>query len=233
MLKKCFLAALLVSCTGCLTNNYEKFYVAFAEVHNIESTHGDAPVILKTVTTEDDVLDLIEEGYVPSGTSAFTGPYTPFSCAVDTAEKHGAALVLLDVRFRETQQYTSVMYLPSYSTTYGCGKTFHTTTMNAVPVRCDIDVYDHDAMFFKKVDVSKIYGALWHMPNRLPTEGEDAPVQVRVKAVFHGSRAEMQGIRRGQIVKSINGVAIRTRKDIAPFIADENLIKEMVVEDVR
>ena len=163
---------LLTLCVGCIVNNYEKFYVDSLAERELKSTHGDTPVILKTVTTENAVIDLIEDGYIPSGHCSFYGPYTPFSCAVDTAEKHGAALVLLDVRFRETKQYTSVMYLPSYSIThshgtasataigpggiaYGYGSysaVATTTSMNAVPVQRDVDIYNHDAIFFKKVD---------------------------------------------------------------------------------
>ena len=42
---------------------------------------------------------------------------------------------------------------------------------------------------------------------------------------------QRKGIKRGQVVKSINGVSIVTRKDIAPFIADESIIKEVEVVD--
>ena len=114
----CVLAVVLF-CTGCVTNNYEKFYGDSCGEREIKSVHGDASVILKTATTEEDVIRLIEDGYVRSGTSSFYGPYTPPSCAADTAEKHGAALVLLDVRLKETNQHTSAMYLPSYSSGIG------------------------------------------------------------------------------------------------------------------
>ena len=253
MVRKSFIVVLLVSCTGCLTNNYEKYYVDSAEGRNLKSTHGDASVILKTATTEDDVLSIIEDGYVPSGTSSFSGRYTPFSCAVDTAKKHGAALVLLDVRFKETKQYTSVMFLPSYSTTYSSGAvntttygsggvsygtgtysgTSSTTTMNAVPVQREIDIYNHDAMFFKKIELSQTYGIKWFVPKRLPTEKSDSPILVRVLAVFHGTEAEKKGIKRGQIVKTINGIPIKTRQDIAPFLSNETVIKDVEVADAQ
>ena len=236
---------------GCITNNYEKHYTDSEKGRNLRSVHGDAPVILKTVTTEEDVLRLMEDGYVAVGSSSFTGPYCPFSCAVDTAERHGAALVLLDVRFKEIRQYTSVMFLPSYSTTYHQGSvststygnggyaygtgtysgTSTTTTLNAVPVQREMSLYNHDAMFFKKIDYGNRYGIVWHIPKRLPTEKVDSPIAVHVLAVVHGTPAERKGIKRGQVVKSINGVSIVTRKDIAPFIADESIIKEVEVVD--
>lgn len=247
------LIVLVVIFSGCITNNYEKFYTDSEKSRTLRSVHDDAPVILKLVTTEEDVLRLMEDGYVAVGSSSFASPYCPFSCAVDTAERHGAELVLLDVRFKENKQYTSVMFLPSYSTTYHSGTvstsaygsggyaygtgtysgTSTTTTMNAVPVQREMSIYNHDAMFFKKIDYGSRYGIVWHVPKRLPTEKADSKIIVRVLAVVHGTPAEKNGIKRGQVVKSINGVPITTRKDIAPFIANESIIKEVEVADEK
>ena len=250
---KRIIIALLLTATwsGCLTNYYDRYYINTEGLKQFESIHGDAPVVLKNVTTENDVLDLIEDGYVSVGYSSFHGPYTPLSCAVDTAEKVGAALVLLDIRFKETKQYTSIMFLPSYSTTYTSGSLNLTTygqggpvygygtysgssttrSMNAVPIQRNTDIYNHDAMFFKKIDTSKLYGVSWFVPKRLPNEQVNAPITVRVLAVYHGSKAESDGIKRGQIVKKVNGVLIKTREDIAPFMNNEIVVREIEVED--
>lgn len=453
------LAALLLN-TGCVANNFETFYVDSFGERELTSVHGDAPVILKTAQTEEDVVRLVEDGYVPSGISSFCGPKTPFSYAEDTAEAHGAALVLLDVRKRGTNHCASVMYqfpsssgagiLPSdalplkYSpalqnacdkaqedeeraereyeanrrvrfsrkgsflwfTTYslddeakkcgdgesdpryynilvgganaagegftalsalpfsvlakgdnkelfcndeveqirkaieraarrgknvrvfghswggaavanlareyaeipfyaldpvswtgvldelpknltiyhprgnddvdfprlaqifggqwpvitkGEGKTIWydgdhilglraemrklnesmknekpaappaTVKMNEVSVQRNADAYDHDAMFFKKIDTSNLYGVYWDIPKRLPLEKSDAPITVQILAVLHGSQAEKDGIKRGQIVKAINGVAIKTRADITPYVDKKECIKKLEV----
>ena len=230
---------------GCLTNHYDKFYVDTQGDKVMESIHGDAPVEIRAVTTEDDVLDLMEEGYVSIGHSSFIAPYTPLSLAVDTAEKKGAALVLIDVRYKKTEQYTSVMFLPSTSTTYthghvsanGISGTYSgsstTHTLNAVPVQRSRDLYSHDAMFFKKIDTTKLYGVNWFVPKRLPTEASDAPIQVRVLSVLRGSQAEKDGIKRGQIVKAINGVLINTRKDMVPFLDSSVVITKVEVENAK
>lgn len=451
-------------CTGCITNYYEKFYVDSIGERETASAHGDAAVVLQTIRTEEDVIGLIEAGYVRSGISSFQGPYAPFSCAVETAERHGAALVLFDVRLRGTNHATSVMYrtpchvgagispgdalplryspslqqerdragrdeesadrkyeeerrarfsrkgrflwmttyslddeaakypeeesdpryynilvgganaggegftalsalpfgvfakgdnkelfssgeeqgirraieraarrgknvrvfghswggavvaklaaeypdmpfyaldpvswtgvldeIPKNLTIYhprgtgdidfprlaqilgrqwpvirkGEGKTVFydgdhflglrremnelnrrvmkekvaapaaAAEMNAVSVRQGVDVYDHDAMFFKKMDTSSLYGVYWDVPRRLPSETAESPVTVRVLAVLHGSQAEKDGIKRGQVVKAINGVAIRTRADIAPYVNKRACIEKLEVEDVR
>ena len=463
-------------CTGCITNNYEKFYADLHDEREIKSVHRDAAVVLKKVTTEEDVIRLIEDGYVRSGISSFSGPHTPSSCAADTAEKHGAALVLLDVRQRGSSPHKSAMYLPSCSTgdgispsvtmplgynplrqreyevekknkelaerqyeadrrarfsrkgrflwfttysleeeaakypdkesdpryynilvgganaagegftalsglpfgvlakgdnkelfsnsevqeirnaieravkrgkcvrvfghswggatvarlaaeypdipfyaldpvswtgvieeipknltiyhplgtedfdaprlaqifggqwpiiTKGEGKTEYyegdhflglrpgmnelnekirneriaastnasgvvqatasrtsaTATLHALPAKPNVDVYDHDAMFFKKIDPSSVYGVYWDIPKRLPTEEDDAPIRVRILAVLHGSQAERDGIKHGQFVKAINGTAIKIRADIIPYMNQMERIKKMEVED--
>lgn len=238
---------------GCLTNNYEKFYVDTEHERNIQSIHGKTPIELKTATTEEDVINLIEDGYIPIGHSSFTAPYTPMSLAVDTAEKHGAALVLLDIRFKEAQQYTSVMFLPSTSTSYthgtvtanawgprgtvyGTGSysgTTTTTSINAVPVQRSRNIYIHDAMFFKKMDISNLYGVRFFIPKRLPTEPPNSAIPVRILAVLHGTQAEKDGIKRGQVVKTINGRPIVTRGDIAGFVDGSCRISTMEVEDEK
>lgn len=232
-------------CCGCLTNYYEKNYVDTQGGKVIKSIQSAAPVEIRTATTEEDVLDLIEDGYVSIGHSSFIAPYTSLSLAVDTAEEKGADLVLIDIRYKSTEQYTSVMYLPSTSTTYASGNvsangisgtysgSSTTYTLNAVPVQRSRDIYSHDAMFFKKIDISKLYGVSWFVPKRLPTETVDAPIQVRILAVLKGSQAERDGIKRGQIVKTINGVTINTRKDMAPFLDTSVVITKVEVKDAE
>ena len=82
-------------------------------------------------------------------------------------------------------------------------------------------------------DTSKQYGVNWFVPKRLPTEAVDAPIQVSVLAVLRGTQAEKDGIKRGQIVKSINGVAIKTRKDMAPFLDGSVAATKVEVDDAK
>lgn len=231
----------LATCSGCLTNYYDKYYVSIAENTSYKFLRGDANVELRVATTEDDVLDLMEQGYVSIGYSSFTAPYTALSMVVDTARKHSASLALTDIRYKETQKYTSVIFLPSTSTSYAYGnvsngRTFSatttTTTMSAVPVQRERQIYSHDVMFFKKVDPANDYGVRLFVPKRLPTEKPDEPICVRVLAVLRGSQAERDGIRRGQVVVKVNDVPIGTRKDIAPFLNGVRVVK-MEVADAK
>lgn len=234
------LSALFV-CYGCLTNHYERYYVSTGDSALDGFGGRDANVELRVATTEDDVLDLMEQGYVSVGYSSFVAPYTAMSMAVDTARKHGASLALIDIRYKETKKYTSVIFLPSTSTSYTYGNissggtfsaTTATTTMNAVPIQRECRIYNHDAMFFKKVDSANDYGVRLFVPKRLPTEKPDEPICVRVLAVLRGSPAERDGVRRGQVVVKVNDVPIETRKDIAPFLDGVGVVK-MEVADAK
>lgn len=245
---------LLIGLAGCMTNHYEEYYVSkdssyFDSLNAV--TSPDQQVKLKIAATENDVVDIIEDGYVPIGSSSFWSAYNGMTCAVDTAEKHGAQLVLFDVKFKETKNYTSVVFLPSTSTSYtygtvnatayGAGRpayatgtysgTTTTTTLNAVPVQRSVDLYTHNALFFKKVDPKSFYGVIPFIPKRLPTEKADAIVPVTILGVLHGSQAEADGFKRGQRIVAINGVKISNRKSIAPFSNSVSSIKS--VETVK
>ena len=227
---------ILIALTGCMTNYYEEYYVSrdnsyFDALDAI--VQPNESVALKIATSEEDAIDIIEEGYLPIGVSSFLSDYNGMTCAVDTAEKHGAQLILFDIKFKETKNYTSVIFLPSTSTSYTYGTigtmsysgTTTTTTMNAVPVQRSVDLYNHNALFFKKVDPKAFYGIVPFIPKRLPTESADAIVPVTILGVVHGSQAEADGFKRGQKIAAINGTTISNRKSIAPFSNSITAIK--------
>ena len=252
MMNKISSILLLTGLAGCMTNHYEEYYVSKDRSY-FDSLNAVMPsgqqVELKIATTEEDVINIIEDGYVPIGSSSFCTAYNGMTCAVDTAEKHGAQLILFDIRFKETKNYTSVVFLPSTSTSYTYGTvnataygarsptyatgtysgTTTTTTLNAVPVQRSIDLYTHNALFFKKVDPKSFYGIIPFIPKRLPTEKADAIVPVTILGVLHGSRAESDGFKRGQKIVAINGVKISNRKSVAPFSRSISSIKSVEV----
>ena len=243
---------ILITLTGCMTNHYEECYVSkdnsyFESLHAIKTSNQQ--VLLKIATTEEDVISIIEDGYLPIGVSSFRSEYNGMACAVDTAEKHGAQLILFDIKFKEIKNYTSIIFMPSTSTSYTYGTvnataygnggfshgtgiysgTTTTTTMNAVPVQRSVDLYAHNALFFKKVDPKAFYGIVPFIPKRLPTESADAIVPVTILGVVHGSQAEVDGFKRGQKIVAINGMPISNRKSIAPFSNSITSIKSVEV----
>ncbi|MBR4652232.1 MAG: hypothetical protein IKO72_02635 [Kiritimatiellae bacterium] len=252
MVKPIGMLSLLCVLSGCMTNRYEEYYVnkdsAYYDALNAIKTPNQQ-VELKIATSEEDVINIIEDGYLPIGVSSFWAPYNGMTCAVDTAEKHGAQLILFDIKFKKTKEYTSVLLLPSTSTSYTYGTvnataygrggttfgtgtysgTTSTTTLNAVPVKRSVDIYTHNALYFKKIDPKAFYGIVPFIPRRLPTESADAIVPVTVLGVVHGSKAETDGFKRGQRIIAINGVPISNRKSIAQFSNSITSIKSVEV----
>ena len=244
--------SILCALSGCMTNHYEEYYVSKDRAYYDALKAVETPnqqVELKIATSEDDVINIIEDGYLPIGISSFWSPYNGMTCAVDTAEKHGAQLILFDIKFKEAKEYTSILLLPSTSTSYTYGTvnatayggggtafgtgtysgTTTTTTLNAVPVRRSVDIYTHNALFFKKIDPKAFYGIVPFIPKRLPTETAEAIVPVTILGVVHGSQAEADGFRRGQKIITINGTPISNRKSIAKFSNSITSIKSVEV----
>ena len=244
--------SILCALSGCMTNHYEEYYVSKDRAYYDALKAVETPnqqVELKIATSEDDVINIIEDGYLPIGISSFWSPYNGMTCAVDTAEKHGAQLILFDIKFKEANEYTSILLLPSTSTSYTYGTvnatayggggtafgtgtysgTTTTTTLNAVPVRRSVDIYTHNALFFKKIDPKAFYGIVPFIPKRLPTETAEAIVPVTILGVVHGSQAEADGFRRGQKIITINGTPISNRKSIAKFSNSITSIKSVEV----
>lgn len=244
---------LSTSFVGCMTNLYEQHY------HDKERSYVNAlsavdvreDIILKIAVSEDDVLSLMEDGFLPIGSSSFLAPYSPMVCAIDTAEDHGAQAVLFDIKFKETKEYQSIIYLPSYSTSYtygnvnataysyGMGQSVNvngtysgtTTSVSSTPVAVQesVDIYSHNALFLKKVDPKSFYGIVPFIPKRMPTEKKDDKVEVTVLAVLHGSKAESDGIRRGMKITSINGKKITNRTSVLPFSKSITAIHDVEV----
>lgn len=239
---------LIVSSTcGCMTDYYSdhygdqesallRTYAPFKEV--------DQPK-LRGVTKEDELIECMEYGYIPIGTSSFLAPHCSWTFAIALAQEKGADIVLIDEKFKETKKYTSVLFLPSTQTSYTRGTasaygrngsafgtysgTTTTTSINAVPVEQSVDLYHQTAMFMRKANFADFFGTFLYIPKRVPGEEDNENFRVTILAVVKGSNAEKQGLKRGQVVATINGKSIKTRKDISPFQNNPKSIKSMEV----
>lgn len=228
----------LLCLTGCVVNRYKETYVPSASVLAETFVKGEpGAVAIRPVKTESEVLDAIEEGYIPLGNSSFTDTHCPWACAITMAEEIGADLVLIDEAPKGTEVRTSVLYLPSYHHSYSYGTTSATsygaygahttygsysgsttsTSYHAMPVQYVVEIYEQTAMFLRKGTWGDFYGAILQQSPRLPDEADDTEAPVRVFAVLKGSRAQKEGLTRNQRVVAINGKPIRTRADFAPF----------------
>ncbi len=248
--------ALLFLFTGCITNHYSRNYVS-AEILSGENhkqskeSRGRVVLRLSVASTNEDAesefKDFIEDGYVFLGSSAFSSGHCPWSCAIDQAEKVKADLVLLRENFLRTETRTGITFTPStsYSYSHGTINTFSsgpvyysgtttTTTMTAVPYLYNVDVFKQQAHFFeKRKPESSFYGALLNIPKFLPGDKDTDPVTVTVWAVLKNTRARKDGIRRGDVVESINGRVIKQRSDLRPFTENNTVITRITVKSEK
>ena len=156
-------AVAAVALAGCCTNHYGEFY---AELDVPDGRPSGKEVELRAMVSPDEVKALTDAGYVMIGHSSFQGPYEPLSLAIDVAEERGADLVLANVVYRETKEYQTIEYVPSYSTYYSFGyghgrrhgpRAGSTTVTTYTPVQAtrQVAIYNHDAMFFARVGEEK------------------------------------------------------------------------------
>ena len=190
-------------------------------------------VEIRPVTTENGVLTAMEHGFLPIGTATFTGAHCPWSCAIDVAEEVRADLILMDETFEREGPRPSVIFLPSYSHSYSSGTVYNTrntayntssycassstTTLSAVPIEVHVNFFKQSALFMRKGNFSRFYGAILYQPPHLPDEAANAEIPVTILAILRGSQAEKDGLRRGARVARINGSPITTRQSYLPF----------------
>lgn len=249
-----FIPVVLSACafclSGCFTNYYKEHYIPHEnELLQQFSGESQGNVQLALVTTEKGVMKCIEAGYIPLGTASFAEMHCPWFFAIEQAEDVGADLVLLEERFSHTTKRPSVIFLPSYSTTYhsgsasvssygtgGYGTAYGTysgtstqTTISAQHVEVPVQIFQQDALFLRKGNYGSFYGALLDVPQRLPDEPFDKRINVSVFAVLKGSAADKDGLKQGQRVAKINGVPVTTYKSIEPFLKDMKSIRSVEV----
>ncbi len=243
--------ALLFLFTGCITNHYSRNYVS-AEIlsgkNHKQSKESRGRVVLRlsvAATNEDaesEFKDFIEDGYVFLGSSVFSGEHCPWSFAIDQAKKVKADLVLL----RENFMGVGVALVPSYSSgtinafSYGnthSGSYFGaktTSNTNAGSYSRKVDVFKRQALFFgRQTPASSFYGAFLDIPKYLPGDEDSAPVTVTVWAVLKDSRARKDGLRRGDVVESINGRVIKQWRDLRPFTENNTVITRITVKSEK
>ena len=233
---------------GCASNPYKDCYAPIPSplTERFATPRNTGTVKVRPVISEEEFLDIMDEGYLPIGRCSYEGPHLPFSHAIDVAEQKGADLVLVDEIFKTRETRTSVLLLPTTRTSYTYGNaSYHgpygsygygsysgtttTTDLNAVPITQRVNIYNQTVMFLRKVDLSSLYGVILYVPPRLPGTKSEDECPVTIWSVQRGSKAEADGLRRGKRVLSINGKRVFTRKDSAPYLLDPQKIKSIEV----
>lgn len=170
-LRLLLVAALLMSLgTGCrfAVNRYLTTFEATEYPFDTPPRVSDAPVRLIVSSSPTDIQQLTDAGYEQFGSSIFAAPYTSMTDVVDAAREVGASAVVCGIRYKETMKYSDVDYLPVTAVTYSyaprrrrhggfwMGVRSHVTTIwDPVIVERNVDIYDHEALFFRRKEAAK------------------------------------------------------------------------------
>ena len=229
-------ALTLLLAAGCATNLYEKHY---STPDGAEYIRSEEPVKLLELVDPAQIAALQSTGdYVHIGTSSFYGLWHPRTFALECAEKHGAALVVVawqtgdtkkkavtyHVATQETAYQPAVMYGP-----YGEATVFYTPvavqSSRPVTVNYENTYYHQHAYFFGIRKYREPFGVYFHLPRATPGK----PGEVRVAVVVPGSPAEKQGIKPGDRVKRVNGREINGPNDVRNFLTGKEQIATIEV----
>ena len=218
--------SLLVACAQ--KNDYINFYSQqpISQNDHVFASAETQPEIIELTSLKE--LDEWEsKGYCITGTSSFYALWTPRTFAVDCARKYGASVILVFYETGGTEHKSMIVNMPTTSTTYhnGCVSTPNgmvtysgrSTTESSVPIAINYDeqYYYQYAYFLAKRKNINSFGAFFKFPENIPGNTDQ---QLRIAAVITGSPAFKQGIRKGNVVKKINGCSIQNTLDAKDFI---------------
>lgn len=224
--------------TGCQSNNkYEEYYSSL--VGN-EYVRSDKPAKMLELADISQIAKIqSSDDYILIGTSTFYDLWVPRVFAIDCAKKYGASLIIVSWQKGETKDESITMNIPTSQTTYHHGTVygsygsyvnFHgsSTTYGSRPVTINYQntYYHQQAYFFAKRKNKNPFGIYFQLPENIPGKTD---TNVRAAIVVTNSQAEKQGIKVGDIIKSVNGKLIKSAADIMPFVNGTERIEHIEV----
>lgn len=226
----CFLSA-------CQSNKYEEYYQSIATADYIK--HSGDIAMFELVDTQLMEELLSSPNYIIIGQSSFHSLWVPRRFAIDCGKKHGALFIVVSYQKGETQQKTAIINVPTSQTTYhngyvhnsyGGSSYFHgsSTTYGSTPVAINYTdtYYAQQAYFFAERKNKNPFGVYFQLPENIPGNTD---MRIKIATVIKNSPADKLGIKKGDIVKTINGKLISSTEDIKPFIHEEEQIKNIEV----
>ena len=212
---------------GCATNRYEEKYTVISNGDYVSSSKTPKQIEIITKKQLNELMR--DDNYVLIGKSSFYDNYIPRTFAIDCAKKHGASLVAFELGNAEIVEYDSIDYVPTTSTTYFYGDVQGTATTHGsvpVPVKKHEICFSQTAYFFAEREYNNSFGISFQLPENVPGNKNTT---VRVLAVKKGSQAEKLGIKKNDIVKTINGETVSSPDVVLPYIKGTKTINTIKV----
>jgi len=221
-----------------MTNEYVKFYQPYGVPKDVWQPRKER-VRLVEISNSEDVYSWEAKGYCVLGISSFQGKWRTRALAVDCAKKNGASIVLVSSKHLETQAVSQTFYMPTQNTTYHQGTVYTlggsatysgtSTTPGVVPMTLNYEIerWEQTAVYLAPFRNKPRFGISFSTQPNTPGVQDET---VRVRVVFDGSPAAKQGIRAGDVVRTVNGKKITKRSDIFPYTNGSDVIETMEVE---
>lgn len=239
-MKKIVVILIALFMTGCI-NNYQRFYKPTADPKLFKNVQwlrpGEEPKIFYSNNLEGDYKSLLSKGYLRVGWSSFNGGYQMEEMVKEQARSVGATLILLQVKYTDTQTSTSHMFLPNTQTKYYSGSigrrkfsgTTETHGTTVVPYTSQQRRYDQKAHYFVKSTRRGTFGVFGRdLTDKIRQELE-RNTGVYIYAVVEDSPAFISNILTGDIVLEIDGKLIRNMKHMKEISTSFDKSKDVSV----
>jgi hypothetical protein len=226
------LLLLLFLATGCATPSlYQTYYSSYEDNRSRCIPLRVKHPRMEEIESVGEVKLWRAKGYEVIGTVSICAVWTPRDAAIDMARKNGAEVILFYKHFVKEKEhtYTGVMPIVSNTYHYGWGQSGYSTTVTTIPVTQSytVDYYDQFAFFLAKRRLTNNFGVYFQHPDNIPGASLDIPAVIDV--VLQDSPAAEAGLKPGDKVRSINGIAINTLQRALPYEQGEIKIETMEV----
>ena len=204
-----FILFVLVGCATTYNNAFTSYYKSVVSqeelIENFDNSESDLQVY-KADDVQKDISKIIKRGYNIIGESSFIGE-TDASLVRVTATAIGANVVLLSVKYRNTESGTNTIYLPS----------FDNTPRKKYDVSYNKDKYEYRALFFKKMKPLTLGITMVPIPAEITTLIKRNR-GVMVQIVFDESPAFFADLVVGDVIIAINDKEINNVDELNRLI---------------
>ena len=200
----------LVGCATTYNNSFTSYYKSVVSqeqlIEYFDNSESDLQVY-KVDDVQKDMSKIIKRGYRIIGQSSFIGK-TDASLVRDTATSIGANVVLLSVKYRNTESGTATFSLPSV---------YDNTPREKINVPYNNDKYEYRALFFKKIKPLTLGINMVPIPAEITTLIKRNR-GVMVEIVFDESPAFFADLVVGDVIIAINDKEINNVDELNRLI---------------
>jgi hypothetical protein len=239
-------SAMLSGCQSGFSQYYEDYSVPLSA--RLSPPTSDPRVVAGVGNAEQVISSMFVDGYVLIGKSLFNGPIEGRVAAIKKAREVGAEIIVLDVRYTNTNQgavpITTQQAMTSTTrgnvSAYGGGRsvvgTYSGTTTTVAPqtsyIPYSVNIYDQQALFFARQGIPCVGVLLGELSDE-DRRSIGSNKAVRILAVRRNSPAYDSDIIAGDLILSIDGQSnspdFRLRRGVSSSMAVKRGARDMII----